>query len=215
MITNVLTDQQRTKEDINDDTFFYCNPRLVNHLDDNFCLRLTKLYKDRINPNSVILDLMSSWNSHLPEDIQYSRVMGHGLNNVELEHNQRLDSFWVQDLNKKQELPLDNCSIDICLIVASWQYLQYPEAVSLEISRVVRPKGKIIVSFTNRAFWTKATRVWVESDDLQRLDYITNVLELNGWSCEETISEFNEKNNVLSLLGFYNDPFLSVIARKK
>jgi len=214
MIIEVLTDQQRTKEDSNDDTFFYSNPKLVNHLDGDFRAKLTSLYKDRLETDSIILDLMSSWNSHLPNDIEYSRVIGHGLNNVELEHNKRLDSFWVQDLNKKQSLPLDDISIDVCLIVASWQYLQYPEAIALEISRVVRPKGKIIVSFSNRAFWTKATRKWIESDDFQRLDYIIQVLESNGWKYEESIYE-NNNNNILSLLGVNNDPFFSVIASNK
>ena len=99
-------------------------------------------------------------------------------------------------------------------MTAAWQYLQYPEAVSLEINRVVKPNGKIIVSFSNRAFWTKATRVWLDTNDKERIDYIINVLTHNGWIHDESIIEHNSRENILSLLGFQLDPFFSVIARK-
>lgn len=214
MINNVLIDSQRAKEDNNDDLLFYSNARFVNHLDQGFRSKLSCLYRQKIDPSSVILDLMSSWNSHLPEDVTYGRVIGHGLNYSELEKNIRLDSFWVQNLNTNQQLPLDDCSIDVCLIVASWQYLQYPEAVSLEVNRVVKPNGKIIVSFSNRAFWTKATRVWLDSNDKERIDYIIQVLSSNGWTFDEKIIDYNSRDNILSLLGFSSDPFFSVIATK-
>ena len=115
---------------------------------------------------------MSSWNSHLPNDIRYRKVIGHGMNKSELQRNTRLDEFWVQDFNIDQTLPLDDSSIDVCLIVASWQYLQYPEALSVDLKRIVKPSGKIIVSFSNRAFWTKATKIWLDSSDIERLSLI-------------------------------------------
>ena len=89
MITNVLIDSQRDKDDNNDDSLFYSNARFVNHLDQGFRSKLSSLYRDKIDPSSVVLDLMSSWNSHLPEEINYARVIGHGLNHSELENNKR------------------------------------------------------------------------------------------------------------------------------
>ena len=124
MVKKILNDYQRVKEDSADDSIFYAQPRLVHHLDEGFRSRLTQLYKERIDLESTLLDLMSSWVSHLPEDIKYKRVIGHGMNHIELQSNSRLDSYWVQDLNIKQKLPLDDSSIDVCLMVAAWQYLQ-------------------------------------------------------------------------------------------
>ena len=83
----VLTDHQRMKEDNSNDSLFYAQPRFVYHLDGRFRSRLTDLYRERISADSVILDLMSSWVSHLPENIKYKRVLGHGLNSLELEKN--------------------------------------------------------------------------------------------------------------------------------
>ena len=71
-----------------------------------------------------------------------------------------------------------------------------------------------IISFSNRAFWSKATRVWVESSDDGRIKYIRDVLIANGWSSMETISELRFNNDMLSFLGIHKDPFFSVIASK-
>ena len=75
-------------------------------------------------------------------------------------------------------------------------------------------KGKLIISFSNRAFWTKATRKWIESSDLQRLNYISEVLLCNSWSNVETIKEALPSNTIASLLGMGKDPFFAVIASK-
>lgn len=76
-----------------------------------------------------ILDLMSSWISHLPEQVKYKKVVGHGLNAQELARNPRLDYFFVKDLNKEQELEMENASFDAVLCTVSVQYLQQPEKV--------------------------------------------------------------------------------------
>jgi len=73
----VLTEAQRRKWDSSDDQLFYAEPRFVQHLDDAFRARLTQLYRDRIPARAVVLDLMSSWVSHLPDDGIYERVIGH------------------------------------------------------------------------------------------------------------------------------------------
>ena len=91
MTNNILTSYQRSKIDNNDDSIFYCEPKLVNHLDEKFRNRLTDLYRETISNKSIILDLMSSWISHLPSDVKYQRVIGHGLNIAELQKNKRLD----------------------------------------------------------------------------------------------------------------------------
>ena len=208
-----LSNDDRDKSDISDDEIFYQQPRFVHHLSDSFRTRLTSLYSEYLLNHHIILDLMSSWVSHLPTNIRYKKVIGHGMNQAELSSNERLDSFFVQNLNKKQNMPIEDSSIDVGLIVAGWQYLQYPEKVSLELSRIIKSDSLLIISFTNRAFWTKAPNIWTYSSEEKRIEYVTSVLTANGWRIEKVL---NEKTQDKKLFGFYSsesDPFFSVIAR--
>ena len=213
MILMKLSNEDRAKSDISDDEIFYQQPRFVHHLSDSFRTRLTSLYSEYLLNHHIILDLMSSWVSHLPTNIRYKKVIGHGMNQAELSSNERLDSFFVQNLNKKQNMPIEDSSIDVGLIVAGWQYLQYPEKVSLELSRIIKSDSLLIISFTNRAFWTKAPNIWTYSSEEKRIEYVTSVLTANGWRIEKVL---NEKTQDKKLFGFYSsesDPFFSVIAR--
>ena len=208
-----LSTDDRCKSDISDDEIFYQQPRFVHHLSDSFRTRLTNLYSEYLLKHYIILDLMSSWVSHLPPNIRYKKVIGHGMNDTELDSNKRLDSYWVQNLNKTQNMPIEDSSIDVGLIVAGWQYLQYPEKVSLELSRIIKADSILIISFTNRAFWTKAPSIWTNSSEKNRIEYVKGVLSNNGWRIEKI---FNEKTIDKKLFGFYtaeSDPFFSVIAR--
>ena len=208
-----LSSYDRNKSDISDDEIFYQQPRFVHHLSDSFRNRLTSLYSEYLLNHHIILDLMSSWVSHLPSNISYKKVIGHGMNEAELSSNERLDRFFVQNLNKKQNMPIEDSSVDVGLIVAGWQYLQYPEKVSLELSRVIKSDSLLIISFTNRAFWTKAPNIWTYSSEEKRIAYVTSVLTSNGWRIEKIL---NEKTHDKKLFGFYSsesDPFFSVIAR--
>ena len=208
-----LSTYDRNKSDISDDGIFYQQPRFVHHLSDSFRNRLTSLYSEYLLNHYIILDLMSSWVSHLPSNISYKKVIGHGMNEAELSSNERLDKFFVQNLNKKQNMPIEDSSVDVGLIVAGWQYLQYPEKVSLELSRVIKSDSLLIISFTNRAFWTKAPNIWTYSSEEKRIEYVTSVLTSNGWRIEKIL---NEKTQDKKLFGFYtseSDPFFSVIAR--
>ena len=214
MNKNFLTALERDKENNEDDSLFYSIPRFVYHLDENFRSNLTRLYSENISMNAVVLDLMSSWVSHLPYHIKYKSVIGHGLNRIELERNKRLDSYWIQDLNLDRKLPLHDSSINVCLMAAAWQYLQYPEEVAAEIYRVVSPGGQLIVSFSNRAFWSKTPYIWRNTSDSQHINYIKNTLLSRGWSKIEVISKVNGTRGIRSLLSKKSDPFFSVIASK-
>ncbi len=172
----VLNNYQRKKLDESNDEEFYSEPKFVYHLDSNFRQYLSQVYKDEIDEYSTVLDLMSSWDSYLPKENTYQKVIGHGLNKKELERNNILDSFWVQNFNLNQDIRLENGSIDYCLMVAAWQYLQYPENLTKEISRILSDKGKIIVSFSNRAFWHKAPNIWTTSTEDERVQYVRKVL---------------------------------------
>ena len=210
----VLNEADRYKLDRSDDALFYAEPRFVQHLDASFRARLTALYSERIPPCAVVLDLMSSWVSHLPEGIDYQEVIGHGLNAEELKANQRLDRHWVQNLNVDQQLPLANESVDVALIVAGWQYLQQPEAVAAELLRVVRPRGEVIVAFSNRMFFQKAPQIWTDGGDRDHLTYVAQVLLAQGLDRPELVAEETAAPGALGWLGRKGDPFLAVIAAK-
>ena len=208
----ILTYKQRQKLDETNDNEFYSTPKFVYHLDLNFRNNLSAIYKQEIQNNSSVLDLMSSWDSYLPRDIKYKNVIGHGLNEEELKKNQAFDNFWIQNFNTSQEIPLDNKSIDCCLMVAAWQYLQYPEKITEEIARILTADGKFIISFSNRAFWHKAPNIWTYSNEDERIDYVKKVLINNGFCEPKVLRKFTQKS---SLLPFFNhDPFYCVIANK-
>ena len=210
----VLNNYQREKLDETNDEEFYSNPKFVYHLDANFREYLTGIYKKEIADGSIVLDLMSSWDSYLPKEKRYKKVIGHGLNNQELGQNKIFDSYWTQNLNSKQDLPLESESIDYCLIVAGWQYLQYPENVTKEIARILSNQGKIIIAFSNRAFWHKSPNIWTSSTEEERVKYVRKVLITNGFSEPKIIKKFTQQSP--QIFNFFNkDPFYCLIATKK
>ena len=209
----ILTYQQRQKPDESDDSLFYSSPKFVYHLDSNFRKNLSELYEKEIQNNSSVLDLMSSWDSYLPKNINYKKVIGHGLNKEELEKNKAFDDYWIQNFNIDQKIPLNNETIDFCLMVAAWQYLQFPEKIAEEIARILNQNGKVIIAFSNRAFWHKAPNIWTYSNEIERIEYVRNILVRNGF-CEPTIiKKFTQENSFLPFLN--RDPFYCVIAKKQ
>jgi hypothetical protein len=153
------------KIDAEEDEIFYEPSRLVCHIDEGAIAALTEFYRAVLPAGGVLLDLMSSWVSHLPPEIEYAEVIGHGMNAAELSANPRLSRWFVQNLNRDTRLTLADGSIDAAMICVSIQYLQQPVAVLREVARVLRPGGALVVSFSNRCFWTKAVAIWRALDD--------------------------------------------------
>ena len=114
------------KADPSPDAEFYVYPRFVTHIDDGAIAAVTRAYREHLLPGGAVLDLMSSWVSHLPEDIAYASVIGHGMNEEELVANPRLSRWFVQDLNIEPVLPLDDSAFDDACLCVSVQYLQRP-----------------------------------------------------------------------------------------
>ena len=154
-----------TKIDAEEDELFYEPPRLVCHIDDGAIAALTQFYRGVLPAGGVLLDLMSSWVSHLPAEVSYAEVIGHGMNATELAANPRLSRWFVQNLNRDATLPLPDASIDAAMICVSVQYLQQPVLVLREVLRVLRPGAPLVISFSNRCFWTKAVAIWRALDD--------------------------------------------------
>ena len=212
----MLQTTQRNKLDESDDALFYDSPRFVTHVDEGFIQQLTDLYRQRLKPNSRILDLMSSWVSHLPEEMAFEHVEGHGLNAEELDRNPRLNHYFLQNLNQNQLLPLPDQSFDAVLNTVSVQYLQRPEAVFAEIYRILKPGGIAIVSFSNRMFYQKAIEAWRESSESDRVELVQRYFAaVPGFSKPETIARQSTAPSFLQMLAVGGgDPFYAVMAQR-
>jgi SAM-dependent methyltransferase len=158
-------DQAFRRYDETPDADFYAMPRLVTHIDDAAIAAVTQLYREYVPAGSAFLDLMSSWVSHLPPEVQYGRVVGLGMNREELEANPRLDDGIVHDLNRDPRLPFLEETFDAAGICVSIQYLVHPVEVLREVGRVLQPGAPLIVSYSNRCFPTKAVMIWQALDD--------------------------------------------------
>ena len=174
------------KADPSPDTQFYAQPRLVTHIDDGAIAAVTELYRNTLPAGGAILDLMSSWVSHLPDDVDYAYVTGHGMNAAELDANPRLDERFVQDLNANPVLPLLDCSFDGACQCVSVQYLQQPVAVFREVLRVLRPGAPLVVTFSNRCFPTKAVAIWQALDGADQQRLVAMYLTRAGFASVET-----------------------------
>ena len=147
------------------DEEFYRTPRLVTHIDEGAIAAVTQLYREEFPAWGEILDLMSSWVSHLPPEVEYRRVIGLGMNEVELRRNERLDSYIVQNLNTNPLLPLGTGEFDGAGICVSIDYLTRPAEVLREVGRVLKVGAPLVVTFSNRCFPTKAVEIWHRLDD--------------------------------------------------
>lgn len=148
------------KEDPSPDSAFYDFPRFVTHIDDGAIAAVTEMYREILPGGGSVLDLMSSWISHLPDDVAYAEVVGHGMNEEELDRNPRLSRWFLQDLNIDPNLPLPEKTFDAATLCVSVQYLQRPVEVFREVCRILKSGAPFVVSFSNRCFPTKAVAIW-------------------------------------------------------
>jgi hypothetical protein len=135
------------------DGAFYAAPRFVTHIDAAAVAAVTALYRECLPPGGAVLDLMSSWVSHLPGDVAYDRVAGLGMNADELAANARLTERQGQDLNVDPRLPYGDAEFDAATCCVSVQYLVRP----LEVFRELAP-GR-----STRGSWHRTSRRWAGS----------------------------------------------------
>ena len=168
---------------------FYDQPRFVQHLDEGAIAAVTAAIRRHVPPGADVLDLMSSWVSHLPPvaDLPLGRVVGLGLNADELAANPRLSEWTVRDLNADPRLPYPDAAFDAVLITVSIQYLTRPVEILREVARTLRPGGVLLVSFSNRMFPTKAVRVWQETPEEARPGLVAHYLARAGGFAEPAV----------------------------
>ena len=163
-----------------DDELFYEFPRKVVHIDDGAIETVGQLYGECLPEGGEILDLMSSWRSHLPRNRAFKRVIGLGLNRAEMEDNPALTGYVIHNVNRDPRLPFDDGSFDAAVMTVSVQYLTRPIEVFAETGRVLREGGLFIVTFSNRMFPTKAIELWQVANDSQRLEIVKRYFAESG-----------------------------------
>ena len=168
------------RADESDDAEFYTSPRFVLHIDDATVAALTGAYRELLKSGADVLDVMSSWVSHLPADLTLGRVAGLGMNEAELARNPQLTDHIVHDLNRDPELPYPDASFDAVLNAVSIQYLTRPSEVFRSAARVLRPGGLHIVALSHRCFPTKAIRAWHALPPRERLAVVRTYFAIAG-----------------------------------
>jgi Methyltransferase domain len=176
------------REDDSTDADFYRTPRLVQHIDARAREIINALYRRSIAPGSRVLDLMSSWVSHLDGIADSTRVSGLGLNAAELASNSRLADYAVQDLNRDPRLPYADGRFDVVVCSVSVEYLVLPFDVFAEVARVLKPGGQCIVTFSDRWFPPKVIGLWTELHPFERmglvLEYLRQTRQFDGMITE-------------------------------
>jgi len=189
LATDFWSDLPFARTDPGPDANFYRQPRLVHHLDDTARGQISALYERLLPQSARILDLMSSWTSHLPPELAPAGVTGLGMNAEELAANPLLTERSVCDLNLDPRLPYPDQSFDAAVCTASVEYLTKPLEVFTEIRRVLRPGGRFVLSFSDRWFPPKVIRIWQDAHPFERMGLVLEYfLRSGGFEALETWS---------------------------
>ena len=202
--TDFFSEDAFNREDVTDDGLFYQNPRFVNHIDSKAISSISELYGSLIQPGMDVLDLMSAWRSHVPDNADMKSLVGLGMNADEMADNPQLTDFRVHDLNAVPKLPFDDNSFDLVICTVSVEYLILPDNVFKDVARILRPGGTFVLTFSNRWFPPKAIRIWSELHEFERMGLVLeyfirsgkfnglNTFSSRGWPRPETDKYYPE-----------------------
>ncbi len=206
-LSNLFPQGYFARYDESDDRNFYACPRLTVHIDNAAIAALGQLFSEELPAGGTILDLMSSYRSHIPPQLKLGHLVGLGLNAEEMRQNPQLDEVIVHDLNRTPKLPFESASFDGAVCTVSVQYLTHPVEVFAEVGRVLRPGAPFVVSFSNRCFPSKAVHIWVTTNDTQHMQLVQ--LYFHHAACFDRITALNR-----SPCRWFGDPLLAVVGRR-
>lgn len=216
----IFTERSFSRLDEGDDSTFYQRERLVSHLDSRALATIEHVIGSLVvEPRPRILDLMASWDSHIPSFLEAKEVVGLGLNEAELQENPALTRRVLHDLNANPQLPFADETFDVVLNTVSVDYLKRPLEVFEEVARVLKPGGLFLVLFSNRMFPQKVVRLWKESSEDERVMLVEDFFSLAG-DFEETKLFLSKgrprpRDDKYAETGLPSDPVYAVYADKK
>lgn len=217
--TDYFADDPFSRTDSKPDAVFYQAARLVHHLDDIAREMISNTYGRFLANGMHVLDLMASWESHLPANLHLDHLVGLGLNKEELKRNSQLNDYVVHDMNQNGLLPFDSNTFDAVINTASVEYLTDPIAAFKEVLRILKPEGYFIVTFSNRWFPTKAIKIWQDIHEFERMGLVLEYFlasggfkDLHTYSVRGLPRPYDDKYFPELL---YSDPVFAVWGRKK
>jgi SAM-dependent methyltransferase len=219
-LTEPIPTDPFSRADESDDALFYARDRLLPHLDARALATIEELIgKLVVEEQPVILDLMASWDSHIPDALHPSRVVGLGLNEQELVENPSLAEYVLHDLNRDPRLPFDDESFHAVLCTISVDYLVHPVEVFQDVGRILRPGGLFLVIFSDRYFQSKVIKIWRDSSEEERTYLVHDFFTKSG---QFTLPQLfvsrgkpRPEDDKYSPLGIPSDPVYAVYADKR
>lgn len=200
-MTQHFPDAYFQRQDTSSDHHFYSFARKVVHIDEGAIASLRDYYEQVLPQEAILLDMMSSWRSHLPATLNPKRVYATGMNADEMADNPQLDEYIVHNLNTHPHLPYDDAQFDAVICAVSVQYLTQPVKVFADVHRILKPDGRFIVSFSNRCFPTKAVAVWLNMSDKQHIALVTRYFELAGdWAKIQAESKTSRQHDPMFIV---------------
>jgi SAM-dependent methyltransferase len=194
------------RQDESADPLFYSEPRLVVHIDDYAIAAARATYLELLPKQAAILDLMSSWKSHMPPELEWTRLAGLGMNETELRENDQLTDYLVHDLNADSRMPYADDEFDGAVVTVSVQYMTQPVEIFRDVGRILKPGAPFVVTYSNRLFPTKAVRIWTALDERERASLIATYFKYAGNFGEAQAADRSIDS------GGYNDPLFAVWA---
>jgi SAM-dependent methyltransferase len=198
--------------DESDDALFYREPRKVVHIDAEAIAAASRLYGELLPGGGHILDLMSSWRTHLPPSYKPGRVTGLGMNAEEMRDNPQLTDFVVHNLNQNSRIPFADQTFDGAICTVSVQYLTNPVAIFTDLYRVLKPGAVAVFTFSNRCFPTKAIAVWQSASMEEKAQLVASYFKAAGFA--DIHSEDRSPERRFGLFTMYSDPLFGVWAYK-
>jgi SAM-dependent methyltransferase len=214
-VKEILGEDSFLRLDETKDALFYSKDRFVNHLDSNALDKAKILINTLVKKNHpILLDLMAGWDSHLPQELEPSKVVGLGLNKNELSKNESLTEFIIHDLNENPILPFLDNTFDAVINTVSVDYMTKPIEVFQEVSRILKPGGLFLVIFSNRLFPEKAVKIWSRSNDEGRTMLVENYFKWAGGFSKSLIyasqGDPRPKDDPYADFGIPSDPVFAV-----
>ena len=155
-----------------EDRLFYAESMLTTYVDKRAESIIGGIYGNFLRDGMKVLDMMSSWQSHIPGHIRLDSLTGLGMNVEEMSLNLQLTDQIVHNLNREPNLPFGSGEFDAVVCTISAEYLIRPFEVFEDVARVLRPGGYFLVTFSNRWFPAKAIRIWTELMEFERVGLV-------------------------------------------
>ena len=218
--TELCHQQTFSRIDETDDSAFFSTASLTPFWDRSALSIVSSLYDDLLTDGMHVVDLMAGAHSPLQNcKVKLSSLSCAGLNRQELKANPICTQCDQINVNHFDALSIyQNAQFDAVLIHAAIEYVTQPAHLMSQIARILKPGGRIIISFSNRSVAAKAVQIWHELHEFERpalvLEYLQKTdafTRLNSFSMRGL---FRPEDDKLADKLPYSDPVYAVWAER-